>query len=96
MTSFEYDPVGNRLLEAKDGQITAYTFNDDDQVVTAGTASYTYDERGNLATITDGSDVTNYDHDGRRIGQTVNSPIVDQVRGYLPNGYVFRWAGGCP
>ena len=26
----------------------------------------------------------------------LNSPIMDQVRGYLPNGYVFRWDGGCP
>jgi hypothetical protein len=26
----------------------------------------------------------------------VNSPIVDDVRGYLPNGYVFKWEGGCP
>jgi hypothetical protein len=26
----------------------------------------------------------------------VNSPIVDDVRGFLPNGYAFRWDGGCP
>jgi hypothetical protein len=26
----------------------------------------------------------------------LNSPIVDDVRGYLPNGYVFKWDGGYP
>jgi RHS repeat-associated protein len=95
-TEFEYDDGGNRTEVDEDGLSTLYTYNDDDQVVTAGTATYSYDDRGNLETITDGSDVTNYDfdaqnrlelvtlpdtttvsndydHDGRRIGQTVNS-----------------------
>lgn len=69
-STFKYDDAGNREEVNQDGQITAYTYTDDDQIddITLPDLSvldYDYDDRGNLASITDGSDVTAYTFDAQ-------------------------------
>jgi len=59
-TTYTYDPVGNRLSQIINGQTTTYTYNELDQLESAGAAQYTYDGRGNLVQVTDGADVTAY------------------------------------
>lgn len=61
--AFTYDPVGNRLTQIVNGSTTNYTCNALDQLLTAGTAQYQYDGRGNLTHITDGANATNYNYD---------------------------------
>lgn len=76
LASFTYDPVGNRMATNVDGFTTNYTYNELDQLVSAGTAHYQYDARGNLAGITDAANVTSYTYDAK-----------DQLRGAtLPGG----------
>ncbi len=50
-------------IDPFDGVATQYTYNDLDQLLTAGVAQYQYDGRGNLARVTDGADVTQYSYD---------------------------------
>ncbi len=57
---YEYDPVGNRLSQNVNGVLTNYTYNNLDQLLTAGSAQYQYDSRGNLTSVTNGSNITNY------------------------------------
>lgn len=60
---YAYDPVGNRLSQTVNGVATNYTYNNLDQLLTAGAAQYQYDGRGNLAQITDGTNITHYAYD---------------------------------
>ncbi|WP_075072943.1 RHS repeat-associated core domain-containing protein [Longilinea arvoryzae] len=60
---FAYDAVGNRLMQTVGTATTQSTYNDLDQLLSAGTAQYQYDGRGNLARVTDGADVTQYSYD---------------------------------
>ncbi len=62
-TDFTYDAVGNRLTQTDGGVAMQYTYNDLDQLLTAGAAQYQYDGRGNLAQVTEGADVTQYSYD---------------------------------
>ena len=62
-TTFSYDGVGNRLTMTVDGATTNYTFNELDQLLTAGAASYAYDARGNLTQATEGAELTPYSWD---------------------------------
>lgn len=61
--SYSYDGVGNRTSATFNGQTTNYTYNNLDQLTSAGTTQYSYDGRGNLTQITAGSSVTKYTYD---------------------------------
>ena len=60
---FTYDAAGNRDSMTVNGVTTDYTYNDLDQLISAGPITYGYDGRGNLNQITNGSDITNYTYD---------------------------------
>jgi len=62
-TSFAYDATGNRLSQTVNGVTTNYTYNNLDQLLSDGTATYGYDGRGNLTSITSGANVTTYGYD---------------------------------
>jgi RHS repeat-associated protein len=80
--SWTYDPVGNRKTETRgvNGTTTNYTYNQDDQLLGAGSTSYAYDHNGNqtqagsrsftydaanrLATTISGSTTYTYTYDG--------------------------------
>ena len=57
--TYDYDAVGNR--EKKNS--TVYTYDDADQMLTAGGVSYGYDANGNQTSR--GSDTFTYDHENR-------------------------------
>jgi RHS repeat-associated protein len=66
-TSFTYDAVGNRLSQQSTtnghSSTVQYTYNELDQLTSANSIQYQYDERGNLAKETNGSQVTEYQFD---------------------------------
>jgi len=62
-TSFTYDPVGNRRSMTVDGATTNYTYNNLDQLLTAGPTTFGYDARGNLTQASSGADVAAYSWD---------------------------------
>jgi len=59
--SYTYDPNGNRL--SGPGLTTTPTYDDQDRLLSYGTANYTYTANGELATKTEGSVVTQYTYD---------------------------------
>lgn len=80
--AWTYDPVGNRKTETRGvgGTVTSSTYNEDDQLLTAGSTSYSYDHNGNqtqagsrtfsydaanhLASTTSGTTTDTYSYDG--------------------------------
>jgi YD repeat-containing protein len=62
-SSFTYDLTGNRLSQTVDGVTTGYTYNELDQMLTAGSVQYEYDDRGNLKKEIDGSQIAQYNYD---------------------------------
>ena len=111
--NYTYDPVGNRLTKTDNGEITEYTYDENDRLLTENEYAYTYDDNGNLLTKNgngeewqltynalnqvEHADISTsqgtsslaytYDHDGIRIGKTINGTevvqyVVDKNRPY--------------
>jgi len=72
-TTYTYDPAGNRILQNDSGQLTTYTYDDTNQLLTlqnpAGVTTYTSDADGNRTQQNAPSSVTYYswDEDDRLI-----------------------------
>jgi len=80
---FTYDAVGNRLTQTVGTAATQYTYNELDQMLSAGAAQYQYDGRGNLARMTNGVDVTQYSYDAAdRLSNVTLSDGTDVVYTY--------------
>jgi RHS repeat-associated protein len=60
MTAYVYDGVGNRMSMKNSAGMTAYAYDADDRLVTAGTNSFTYDANGNRLTKTSGTTTMTY------------------------------------
>ena len=60
---YSYDAVGNRTAMDRDGVVTAYTYDVNDRLQSAGTVSYGYDANGNMIQKTDPSGITTYAYD---------------------------------
>jgi RHS repeat-associated protein len=80
--AYAYDLNGNRTSMTANGVTTLYQYNELDQLTSAGTAQYTYDDRGNLVRIIDGTSTTSYSYDAaNRLSRTV-----------LPDGRIANYA----
>ena len=68
-----YDPVGNRKTETRGvgGTVTNSTYNEDDQLLSAGTTNYSYDHNGNQTQA--GSRTFSYDAANRLVSTTSGS-----------------------
>jgi RHS repeat-associated protein len=55
VTQYSYDAVGNRVTMVSSAGTTAYTYDDADQMLTAGTSTFQYDSNGNQVAKTTGS-----------------------------------------
>ncbi|MFC1788582.1 RHS repeat-associated core domain-containing protein [Thermodesulfobacteriota bacterium] len=68
-TSYNLDPVGNRVSEVVDGNAIDYTTNSLNQYTDVNGDSYAYDANGNLASKTtpSGTTVYTYDFDNRLV-----------------------------
>ena len=80
---YQYDAVGNRTDATEQGVSTAYSYDTNDRLLTAGGETYVYDANGNTLTTTiDATVVTNsYDSNNRLIQmvKTENATEVDSV-----------------
>jgi hypothetical protein len=89
-SSFTYDPNGNRLTALINGQNTNYLYNSLDQLVSGGTAAYTYDGRGNLTQVNDTvNGISTYSY-----GTANQLLTASGVSGSAAFGY--DWGGACP
>jgi RHS repeat-associated protein len=74
---YDYDAAGARTYEMNALRGIAersYTYSDEDHLLTAGSAAYSYDLDGYLTSRTDGSDVTDYSYSSRGELLSVNLP----------------------
>ena len=80
---YQYDAVGNRTYSTEQGVSTAYSYDNNDRLLTAGGETYTYDANGNtLTTSIDTTVITNnYDANNRllQMTKTENGVEVDNV-----------------
>ena len=68
--SYTYDAVGNRIFHTENGIPVAYTYDDNDRLLSQGNTSFTYDDNGNLITqVTPGGLELDYfyDYDNRLV-----------------------------
>jgi len=77
---YQYDPVGNRTYATEAGVSTAYTYDADDRLITAGGEMYTYDNNGNTLTKTiDATVVTNTYDDNNRLIRMIKTEAGTEV-----------------
>lgn len=80
---YTLDPNGNRLQEFSGGALTAYTYGDNNEMLTAGSDSFTYDEYGNTASW-DHSGTTytfTWDFESHMIGASGNGTDTHEYDG---------------
>lgn len=85
LISYTYDAVGNRLTKNDNGAVTAYAYDDDDRMLSAGSTAYLYDVNGNTTSVNPGSGVVQYgwDYDDRLV--SVTKPGVSASYVYNPD-----------
>jgi len=91
-TTFAYDGAGNRVTQNQDGVVTNYTYNALDQLISQTSSegqalSYTYDQRGNLTQIDNGSANTVYTWDARDLLTSVSHLGVVVNYAYDADGF---------
>ena len=104
MTNYTYDDNGNRVSRTTDSTTENGVYDDQDRLVSYGTATYDYDVSGDLTRKTD-SGVTDYVYDefGNFISATLtngneieyvidgeNRRICKKVNGTLVQGFLYK------
>jgi RHS repeat-associated protein len=105
VAAYDYDPDGNRSTVTRPSGVETGTYDDQDRLLSRGTASYTYTRNGELSTKTVASEVTRYDYDVlgnlRRVtlpnGEVIdyvldgaNRRVGKKVNGVLVQGFLFQ------
>ena len=86
-STYHYDPVGNRIDQTVNGVQTAYSYDENDRLLSAGGVLYAYDAQGNTLSQTDeNGQLSSYTYNSRqqRIGHTVNGQSTSYA--YNPEG----------
>ena len=76
--AYEYDAVGNRTRSVSPLRTVHYTYDAADQLLNAGSATFTYDANGNQTSTTDvlGTTTYSYDYQDRLIGIATAGGVV--------------------
>ena len=78
-TAFAYDAMGNRLSQTTGNETTTYTYNELDQLVSDGYATYEYDVRGNLIELTAEGLTTDYIYDAQNRLTGMDIPVIGSL-----------------
>jgi RHS repeat-associated protein len=104
-TLYEYDVNGNRARVTTPNGVVTGTYDDQDRLLTYGSASYSYTPDGELSTKTVGSDATHYQYDVlgnlRHVGlpdgtlidyvvDGMNRRVGKKVNGVLVQGFLYQ------
>jgi RHS repeat-associated protein len=105
VSTYLYDPNGNRLSYTSPSGTLSATYDDQDRLLTYGDASYTYTANGELLTKTEAGKTTHYTYDelgnliqvslpdGTQIEYLIdglNRPIGKRVDGSLVQGFLYQ------
>jgi RHS repeat-associated protein len=105
LSSYTYDANGNRLSYHEGSETTEGTYDDQDRLLTYGSASYAYSPNGELASRTVGTAATTYSYDvlgnlrkvvlpdGRTIDYVIdaaNRRIGKKVDGVLVQAFLYQ------
>ena len=105
VTQYTYDPNGNRLSKTGPGLNETGTYDDQDRLLTYGTATHTYTAHGELKTKVQGGQTTTYSYDalgnlrqvalpdGRAIEYLIdgqNRRIGKRINGSLVQGFLYQ------
>jgi RHS repeat-associated protein len=84
---YDYDAIGNRLVLTDTTGTTSYSYDDADQLQSAGATIYGWDNNGNLITKTTGISTTvyAYDYENRLISITFSNSTTNTFT-YYPDG----------
>jgi len=63
LTTYSYDPVGNRLTKTNGLGTVTYVYDADDRLLVDGGVTSTYDDKGNTLSKTSGTETTTYGYD---------------------------------
>jgi Rhs family protein len=92
---YQYDAVGNRTSMDRDGVVTAYTYDANDRLQSAGAFTHVYDDNGNTISKTDGVDLTTYSYDyENRLINSLDPSGVSTTYTYDPLGNRVRKVDG--
>lgn len=61
--AYQYDAVSNRTQMVENGVTTAYTYDNNDRLLTAANLTFSYDDNGNTTRISDGTAFADYTYD---------------------------------
>jgi RHS repeat-associated protein len=88
--AYTYDAVGNRLTKTDGSGVTAYTYDDNDRLLTEGTTTYAYDDNGNTLSRQVGAVVTTYGYDAENRLTAAQEPGRTLAYAYDPTGIRVR------
>jgi YD repeat-containing protein len=81
--SFTYDPAGNRLARTDQGGTTAtYSYDLANQLLKAGSDTFTYDANGNMLTKATSAGTTTLTYNPRNLPTTVAAPDGTETNRY--------------
>ncbi len=93
--AFSYDAVGNRTQRVRDGAATAYSYDVDDRLLTAGASTYGWDANGNLVTVSGPGGPIQYGYDAfDRMASVTTSSGVAQYEYDVDGGQIGVNAAG--
>jgi RHS repeat-associated protein len=87
---FRYDAAGNRTRVQENSDITDYTYDAADRMLTGGVAIYSYDRNGNRILRTAGGATTRYVYDGTGRLTSISSGRASQTFTYDGDGNRIR------
>jgi RHS repeat-associated protein len=91
VTSYAYDPSGNMVSVDRPSGRTTFTHNVNDQIVSEGTAAYTYDAEGRLTSVVGGPHAAAYTYDG--LGRLIRVVTSGAALGAHTIDYAYDGAG---
>ena len=84
--SYQYDPVGNRTISTINGVTTAYSYDNNDQLLSAGAINYQYNANGSMIQENDDGTITDYTYNKKNELVQLTTGVENYQYQYDPMG----------